>query len=129
MQIKELSGRTDVSARLLRYYEEQGLLSPQRQENGYRDYDEATVERVRQIRGLLDAGLTTEIIRAVLPCIAEAADRQYPAPDFVSRVREERDRIEERIVCLSKNLQAIDTYLDAVAQGDPGSSRSTIAAR
>jgi len=129
MQIKELSGRTDVSARLLRYYEEQGLLSPQRQENGYRDYDEATVERVRQIRGLLDAGLTTEIIRAVLPCIAEAADRQYPAPDFVSRVREERDRIEERIVCLSKNLQAIDTYLDAVAQGDPGSSRSTIAGR
>jgi DNA-binding transcriptional MerR regulator len=118
MQIKELSSRTDVSPRLLRYYEEQGLLSPQRQENGYRDYDESMVDRIQQIRGLLDAGLTTEIIRAVLPCIAEAADRQYPAPDFVSRVREERDRIEERVVCLSRNLQAIDAYLNAVAQSD-----------
>jgi DNA-binding transcriptional MerR regulator len=125
MQIKQLTDRTGVSARLLRYYEEQGLLSPGRQENGYRDYDESMVERVRQIRGLLDAGLTTEIIRAVLPCIAEAADRQYPAPDFVSRVREERDRIEERITCLSNNLQAIDTYLDAVARSQPPASSAS----
>ena len=37
MRIRELSERTGVSARLLRYCEEQGLLSPRRQENGYRD--------------------------------------------------------------------------------------------
>lgn len=114
MRIKELSERTGVSARLLRYYEEQGLVRPERRENGYRDYDESTVDRVQQIRGLLDAGLTTEIIRAVLPCLAQAAERQYPAPDFLNRVRKERDRIEERVVCLSKNLQAIDAYLAAV---------------
>ncbi|MBB5480005.1 MerR family transcriptional regulator [Micromonospora parathelypteridis] len=116
MRIKELSERAGVSPRLLRYYEEQGLLSPRREENGYRDYDEALVERVEQIRSLLNAGLTTEIIREVLPCLAEAAISQYPAPDFVSRVQRERDRMAERLDSLTKNLQAIDAYLDAVAQ-------------
>jgi len=116
MRIKELSDRTGVSARLLRYYEEQGLLSPGRQENGYRDYDESTVARVQQIRSLLESGLTTEIIRAVLPCLAEAANSRYPAPDFVSRIRLERGRMAERLASLSKNLRAMDDYLDGLVK-------------
>lgn len=116
MRIKELSERADVSPRLLRYYEEQGLLTPRREENGYRDFDESLVVRVEQIRSLLSAGLTTEIIRDVLPCLAEAASSQYPAPDFVSRVRQERDRMAERLESLTRNLQAIDAYLDAVTR-------------
>ncbi|MEU8632145.1 MerR family transcriptional regulator [Amycolatopsis sp. NPDC048633] len=116
MRIKELSERTGVSARLLRYYEAQGLLQPRRQENGYRDYDEPLVEQVEQIRSLLGAGLTTEIIRAVLPCLAEAASSRYPAPDFVSRVRQERSRVAERLEHLTRNLQAMDDYLDALVQ-------------
>ncbi|MEU5343974.1 MerR family transcriptional regulator [Streptomyces sp. NPDC020766] len=39
------------------YYEEQGLITPERCENGYRSYGERLVDRVQQIRGLLDAGL------------------------------------------------------------------------
>lgn len=38
MLIGELSRRTGVSARSLRYYEAQGLLSAGRGANGYRDY-------------------------------------------------------------------------------------------
>ncbi len=103
-----------MSPRLLRYYEEQGLLSPRREENGYRDYDESQVARVEQIRSLLGAGLTTEIIREVLPCLAEAANSRYPAPDFVRRVQRERDRMAQRLESLTRNLQAIDAYLGAL---------------
>jgi DNA-binding transcriptional MerR regulator len=53
MRIGELAERTGVPARLLRYYEEQGLLTPARAANGYRDYGEPLVDRVAQIRGLL----------------------------------------------------------------------------
>ena len=59
MRIGELSERTGTPRRLLRYYEEQGLLVPDRTPNGYRDYAERTVDRVLQIRGLLEAGLPT----------------------------------------------------------------------
>ena len=67
MRIGELSCRTGVPARLLRYYEEQDLLHPERDSNGYRCYDAADADRVEQIRGLLDSGLTTEIISRILP--------------------------------------------------------------
>ncbi len=50
MQIGELATRTEVPARLLRYYEDQGLLRPGRSANGYRDYEPDDVPRVLQIR-------------------------------------------------------------------------------
>ncbi|KPC86467.1 MerR family transcriptional regulator, partial [Streptomyces sp. NRRL WC-3753] len=57
MRIGELSARTGTSRRMLRYYEEQLLIAATRMPNGYREYDERFVDRVLQIRGLLDAGL------------------------------------------------------------------------
>ncbi|MEO3796597.1 MerR family transcriptional regulator [Nonomuraea sp. B10E15] len=68
MLIGELSRRTGVSARLLRYYEAQGLLDTSRGPNGYRHFGEDSVVTVRQVRALLRAGLSTEVIRSVLPC-------------------------------------------------------------
>ena len=37
MTIKELEERLDLSRASIRYYEQEGLLSPERRENGYRD--------------------------------------------------------------------------------------------
>lgn len=62
MKIGELSARTGVSIRSLRYYEEQGLLSPVRGENGYREYASFAVEQVRTIQLYLGLGLNTEQI-------------------------------------------------------------------
>jgi DNA-binding transcriptional MerR regulator len=118
LRIKELSERTGVAPRLLRYYEEQGLLTPRREENGYRAYDEPLVGRVEQIRGLLDAGLTTEMIREVLPCIAEAACSRYDDPEFIGRIARERDRLQERLNVIAQNVSALDRYLAAVEQPD-----------
>lgn len=39
---------------------------------------------------------------------------EYPAPDFVDRVRHERERMAERVEALTQKLRAIDDYLDAV---------------
>nr|MDT0665311.1 MerR family DNA-binding transcriptional regulator [Micromonospora sp. DSM 115978] len=50
MRIAEVSRRTGVAARMLRYYEEQGLLSPGRHANGYRDYTESDVALVATIK-------------------------------------------------------------------------------
>ena len=69
MRIGELSRQTGVPVRLLRYYEDQGLLRPDRSANGYRAYEPADVQRVTQIRGLIDAGVPTAIIRDILPCL------------------------------------------------------------
>ncbi|MFI9332480.1 MerR family transcriptional regulator [Kitasatospora sp. NPDC052868] len=67
MKIGELSRLTGVSVRALRYYEEEGPIRPTRGGNGYRDYCEGADEVVRQIRGLIECGLPTRIVRDILP--------------------------------------------------------------
>ncbi|MFH8566354.1 MerR family transcriptional regulator [Streptomyces sp. NPDC017988] len=68
MKIGELARATGVSVRLLRYYEEQGLLVPSRTDGGHRHYDEGALTTVARIRTLLAAGLPTRIIRDLMPC-------------------------------------------------------------
>ncbi|GAA3620587.1 MerR family transcriptional regulator [Streptomyces chitinivorans] len=119
MRIGELSDRTGASRRLLRYYEEQGLIVSSRCANGYRSYDEATVDRVAQVRGLLDAGLPTRIIRQILPCLDKPRAIHFPdaTPEMLAALEEERDRMTARIRCLTRNRDAITEYLEAVRAG------------
>lgn len=69
MRIGELAQRTGVSIRSLRYYEQMGLLSPIRHENGYREYTVYAVEQVQTIQLYLSLGLTTEQIAHFLHCV------------------------------------------------------------
>ncbi|MEV0387347.1 MerR family transcriptional regulator [Nonomuraea sp. NPDC050643] len=118
MRIGQLSQRTGVPTRMLRYYEEQDLLHPERAENGYRHYPESAVYRVQQIRGLLDSGLTTEIIRRILPFLDRPDEihlhPQCLTPELAGLLEAEADRITQRIDCLSRNRDAIHAYLVAV---------------
>ena len=65
--IGELSARTGVSARSLRYYEEQGLLTPARTAAGHRRFDAEAVDRVLLVQRLFAAGLTSTEIAPLLP--------------------------------------------------------------
>jgi DNA-binding transcriptional MerR regulator len=123
MRIGELSKRTGVATRMLRYYEEQGLITPSRSDNGYRTYDEYLVDRVQKIRGLIDSGIPTRIISNILPClgkpqviVVEDAD-----PELHDILAKERDRMSEKIRFLTHNRDAIDSYLDALEQATTGS--------
>jgi len=118
MRIGELAERTGVSRRLLRYYEEQGLLTPERAANGYRDYGERLVDRVQQIRGLLDSGLPTRIIKQIIPCLTEPGTIHFPdaTPEMLATLEHERSHLDSRIQCLTRNRDAIATYLEAVCR-------------
>jgi DNA-binding transcriptional MerR regulator len=121
VRIGELSGRTGVPARLLRYYEEQGLLQPERDSSGYRSYSEADASRVGQIRGLLEAGLTTEIIGRILPFLdcGIHLPAQCLTADTADLLEQEAERLGRRIDCLSRNRDALLRYL-ATIRGTPG---------
>jgi DNA-binding transcriptional MerR regulator len=114
MRIGELSQRTKVSTRLLRYYEEQGLLTPERSTNGYRDYSACHEDDVWQIRGLLDAGLPVRIIQQILPCLDEPCSLQVAqvSPEMLAGLERERDRMETRLEALAQSRDAITAYLE-----------------
>ncbi|HEY2281561.1 MAG TPA: MerR family transcriptional regulator [Streptosporangiaceae bacterium] len=119
MRIGELACRTEVPTRLLRYYEDQGLLSPYRRANGYRDYECDDVPRVLQIRGLIDAGVPTAIIREILPCLEDPATIRVrdPSPELVAALERRRDQMDARIQCLARNRDAITRYLATLHPG------------
>ncbi|MBT2228704.1 MerR family transcriptional regulator [Nonomuraea sp. NEAU-A123] len=116
MRIGKLAERTNVPTRLLRYYEEQGLLTPSRAANGYRDYPEELVDRVTQIRGLLDSGVPTRIIKQILPCLDNPCTIHVTdaTPELIESLEQQRDQMDARIRCLARNRDAISAYLDAV---------------
>jgi DNA-binding transcriptional MerR regulator len=115
MKIGELSARTNVSTRLLRYYEEQGLLTPDRQSNGYREYAECHLDDVWQIRGLLASGLPVRIIRQLLPCLDEPCELQAAevTADMLASLEQQRALMDERVRCLTESRDAVTAYLDA----------------
>ena len=75
MLIRELSRRTDASVRLLRYYETKKLLVSKRLENGYREYDDTAVERVKAIQLYLSLGLYTDDIAHIIECPTTTQNR------------------------------------------------------
>jgi DNA-binding transcriptional MerR regulator len=111
MLIGELSRLTGVSHRLLRYYEEQGLLVSKRGSNGYRTYCDDAVTTVRQIRALLGAGLSTQVIATVLPCASGDDVDLEMCPELVQTLYRELAAIDDRIGTLRQNRGALAGYL------------------
>lgn len=120
MKIGELSERTGVPTRMLRYYEQQGLLESERSANGYRSYDESDVERAIRVRGLIQSGLTTRMTHVVLDL--ERQCRLDLAPScsrpLAEELAEELEALESRIACLEKSRDAVALYLERSQHGD-----------
>ncbi|QRY82602.1 MerR family transcriptional regulator [Tsukamurella tyrosinosolvens] len=127
MRIGELARLSGTSRRLLRYYEEQGLIVPDREANGYRDYDARYVDRVQQIRGLLDAGLPTRIIKQILPCLDKPRSIHFPdaTPEMLALLTQERDKLTERIAVLIRNRDSMSEYLTEVHRCQAGEDRQS----
>lgn len=67
MNIGTTSAHSGVSAKMIRYYEEIGLIpKPPRRDSGYRDYGEADVHRLRFVHRARELGFSIERIRDLL---------------------------------------------------------------
>ncbi len=107
--IGELAESTGASARALRHYEEQGLLTPERSSNGYREYSEADITRVAQIKTMISAGMGTLAIRRYLDC-ARSGD-QGTALQMCPQLRADLDALATRLRMKQRELQATEQRL------------------
>ncbi|WP_186565079.1 MerR family transcriptional regulator [Lawsonibacter celer] len=79
MTIGELERELGMTRANIRFYEQEGLLSPHRGENGYRDYAPEDVETLRKIKLLRQLRLPVEEIRRIQRgerALADAAAEQ-----------------------------------------------------
>lgn len=66
MLIHQVARRSGVPAKTLRYYEELGLLCPERTPSGYRQYDERVFDRLTFIRSAQALGLSLAEISGIV---------------------------------------------------------------
>ncbi|GMA41936.1 MerR family transcriptional regulator [Mobilicoccus caccae] len=105
MRIGELAEAGGVSARSLRYYEEQGLIRSERTSGGWRDFDPSTVERVVMIQHLFAAGLCSATINDLLPCLEAPPEERTGAMERL--LKAEMERLEARRRDLDRELDTL----------------------
>ncbi|MER5422397.1 MULTISPECIES: MerR family transcriptional regulator [Streptosporangium] len=97
MRIGELARRAGVSTRALRYYEQQGLITARRKANGYREYGEADLKLVTEIRSLLGVGFTLEDARPFVACLRAGHASGGSCPESVAVYRRKLAEIDDEI--------------------------------
>lgn len=110
MRIGELSVKTGVSQRMLRYYEQEGLITAERSSKGYRLYGDNSVALVRHIRNLNEAGMKLNNIRSLLPCLSDEKSK----PQFVG-CPEVKAVLQKELKNLDLKLRELSESRDAVA--------------
>ena len=103
-----------MSVRMLRYYEGEGLLAPQRTDSGYRDYGPAEEEIVRRIKMLGSAGMTLETIQQLLPCVKNNDPAFKPCNELRGILARQLGLIDERIETLSQSRTILAGFLSSV---------------
>ncbi len=97
MRIGELARRSGTSTRAIRYYEQRGLVVARRHANGYRDYDEAHLRLVREIRSLLGNGFDLEEIRPFVDCLHAGIQARQACPGGLDVYRRKLAELDARI--------------------------------
>lgn len=105
MKINQVETLAGITKKNIRFYEEQGLLSPRRNsENGYREYSDGDVQILRRIKLLRKLGIPIEEIRQMFAGVHTVGDgmRRH----LVSLEREQRNL--EQSISLCQQLQSMD---------------------
>ena len=101
MKIGELADKTGMASSAIRYYEQSGLLpKPERGANGYRDYSEAAVERLRRIQMAQSLGFSLDAIRSVF-----ASHEELSKDDLLRKLDDRLQEIEQLMDTLREQQQ------------------------
>lgn len=117
MRIGDVARQAKVPSTTIRYYEDIGLLPrPVRAANGYRDYSQEAVDRLRFVRDAQDSGLTLEEIASVV----ELRNQGKPTCNHVISLLEHHlEEVERRIETLKASRDLYGRLIDRARNLDP----------
>lgn len=109
-KIGDFSRLAKISVRMLRYYDELGLLKPAEVDRftGYRFYTASQISRLNKIIRLKDMGFNVSELAAVLNETDDAV--------LLARLQSKKRQIEEEISCDMKRIQSIEQLIGAVGK-------------
>jgi MerR family mercuric resistance operon transcriptional regulator len=117
MRIGDLANECGIGTQTIRFYERRGLLPPaDRESNGYRVYDQHTVERVRFIQRSQAASLTLAEIGRILDV---RADGHHPCVHVAELLDSKLHEVDQRIAELAVLRADLASLVDRSHTLDP----------
>ena len=105
MNIGDASERSGLPAKTIRYYEDIQLLKPARGSNGYRDYSNKDVHRLRFLQRSRSLGFSVEECRQLLSLYGDKARESGDVKAIAEAKLAEIDRKIAELQGLRKTLQ------------------------
>lgn len=131
MTIKEIETLSGLPRANIRYYEAEGLITPRRAENGYRDYSQADADTLLRIKLLRALGLTIEQLKT-LAC-GEAALDAVQAERLQAMQQEQHalgraEQVAEQLRQAKVDYQTLDAerYLAELENGMPAALQQDV---
>lgn len=107
MKINDLERKTGLERATIRFYEKEGMITPVRYENGYRDYSDADMQQLQKIKLLRQLGMSLQKIKSLQQ---GSADFQTSLKEQIKILEEKRDTAQRSAqVCRQMQLDGV-TY-------------------
>lgn len=117
MNIGQVAQASGLSAKMIRYYEQQGLLTDvNRSSSGYRSYGEAELHQLRFIQRARELGFSLAEIRELLSLWS---DRARKSADVKQLALQHIAKLQQRIGMLQQMVDSLQPLTDCCA-GDEG---------
>ncbi|MCZ4258854.1 Cu(I)-responsive transcriptional regulator [Sulfitobacter sp. G21635-S1] len=113
MNIGRAATETGLSVKTIRYYEEIGLVEPERAENGYRDFGDQQITQLRMLAQARHLGFGLEECRRLLDLNADPA---RASRDVKALALRNLDTVRSKI----GQLQALEGQLETLISQCPG---------
>lgn len=117
-QVEQISG---ISVRMLRYYEEMGLVVPERTDANYRVYSDSDLRKLTHIVAMRACGMSVKDIRAFLDAVQKTADDNDPLQTFLmehlASLNQKQSQVAEEIKRTRAVLERIER-MNAVSAKD-----------
>ena len=109
-KIGEISSLYNVSPRMLRYYEDKGIISATRRENNYRYYDQFAEDRIKQILLLKELDFTVKEIEKVF--------NEYTSYDLIQTLFQKKLHVIDKVDELKRLETIIDNFIYLLSNSD-----------
>ena len=122
MTIREIEALSGMTRANIRFYESEGLLTPNRMENGYRDYTRSDLDTLHKIRLLRALGLGIDEIRKLSAgetALDEALESRLSAMQAEQRTLVRAEEVARAMLQAHADYATLDTgrYLAALEAG------------
>ncbi|MBO6902545.1 MAG: Cu(I)-responsive transcriptional regulator [Rhizobiaceae bacterium] len=118
MNIGTAGERAGLPPKTIRYYEDIGLLVPERQENGYRDYSDDDVHRLRFLQRSRSLGFSVDECRQLLSLYGDKGRESAEVKAIAETKLAEVQRKIEELQSLRDVLSHLVTHCHGDARPD-----------